>query len=164
MSLKPESGEIRDRVHALPLRVYYEDTDVGGIVYYANYLKFMERGRSDMLRLSGIDQTALLAGCEGDEGLMFAVRSCSIDYLKPARFDDEIIVKTWLQAITAATLVMCQEIWRGGDLLATASVKAALLSSDGRPRRLPSKIRHILAAIVTSGGVSGGRGGSQGKS
>ena len=162
--LKPEAGEIRDGVHLLPLRVYYEDTDVGGIVYYANYLKFMERGRSDMIRLCGIDQTALLAGGDSGEGLMFAVRHCAVDYLKPARFDDEIIVRTWLREMTGATLTMIQEIRRGGDLLVTASVTAAVLSRGGRPRRLPSKIRHILAAIVCLGDMSEGQDDSHGKS
>lgn len=148
---KPESGALHGNVHWLPLRVYYEDTDVGGIVYYANYLKFMERGRSDMLRLAGIDQTLLLAGEDMEEGLMFAVRRACVDYLKPARFDDEIIVRTRLDKMTGATLTMSQEIWRGDDLLVTASVMAAVLSRGGRPRRLPSKIRHILTAIVSIG-------------
>lgn len=148
---KPESGALLAKVHWLPLRVYYEDTDVGGIVYYANYLKFMERGRSDMLRLAGIDQTLLLAGEDMEEGLMFAVRRACVDYLKPARFDDEIIVRTRLDKMTGATLTMSQEIWRGDDLLVTASVVAAVLSRGGRPRRLPSKIRHILTAIVSIG-------------
>ena len=159
--LQPGSGEVRDGVHWLPLRVYYEDTDVGGIVYYANYLKFMERGRSDMLRLVGIDQMALLAGqLDGealDGGLMFVVRQCKIDYLKPAYYDDQILVATQLEKLAAATLVMRQEIWRGKDLLATASVTAAVLSRSGRPRRLPSKIRHILTAIVSYGPEFDGR-------
>jgi acyl-CoA thioester hydrolase len=144
--LKAGAGQIVDKVHYLPLRVYYEDTDVGGIVYYANYLKFMERGRSDMLRLAGVDQTAMMQ--DQDNGMVFAVRHCTVDYLKPARFEDEIMVRTRLAGVTAATLTMGQEIWRGDECLTVASVKAAVVGRNGRPCRLPPQISHILKALI----------------
>lgn len=146
--LKAEAGQLFGNVHVLPLRVYYEDTDVGGIVYYANYLKFMERGRSDMLRLIGVDQKALMA--DADEGLMFAVRECHVEYLKPARYDDQIMVRTWLAEMTGATLTMVQEVRRGHEILVKATVKAAALNLDAKARRIPPKIRHILNALICS--------------
>ncbi len=150
-NLPPESGRLDAGVHALPLRVYYEDTDVGGIVYYANYLKFMERGRSDMLRLAGVDQASMMQpGDSADEALMFAVRHCSVDYLKPARYDDEILVRTWLHEITGASVTMVQEISRKQEILVRASVKAAVLNKEGAPRRLPRNVRHILDSLISS--------------
>lgn len=148
VSLKAEAGRLFGNVHVLPLRVYYEDTDVGGIVYYANYLKFMERGRSDMLRLVGIDQKALMT--DVDEGLMFAVCDCHMEYLKPARYDDQITVHTWLREMTGATLTMGQEVRRGHEILVKATVRAATLNLDAKARRMPPKIRHILNALVCS--------------
>ena len=155
IGLEPQSGCLLGRVHRLPIRVYYEDTDAGGIVYYANYLKFMERGRSDMLRLAGIDQVVLMKPGDGAEPLMFVIRRCEVDYLRPARLDDRIVVETRLVEWSGARLDMEQTIRREDDLLVTARIHAAVVGSAGRARRLPPKIRHILTALVCSADAAG---------
>lgn len=122
--------------HRFPVRVYYEDTDLAGIVYYANYLKFIERARSEWVRELGIDQRAMKA-----EGLVFAVRRVEADYLKPAVFDDELIVVTEAVETTAARMVLRQEVRRGADTLFRALVTIVALTERGRPARLPAEIR-----------------------
>jgi acyl-CoA thioester hydrolase len=127
--------------HSLKLRVYYEDTDAAGMVYHANYLKFAERGRSEMLRSLGFGHRRL-----GQEaGIGFAVRRCSVDYLAPARLEDALTVDTTLNAVGAATLTVRQQIRRGGELLADLDILVACIGRDGRPRRLPSALRAALA-------------------
>lgn len=128
-------------VHRLPLRVYYEDTDLAGIVYYANYLKFIERGRSEWIRGLGVDQAAL----KRDHGLVFAVRRIEADYLRPARYDDQLVVETVLQAETGARLVMGQTVTRDGEVLFSAVVTIVCLSETGGAARLPADIRRLLA-------------------
>jgi acyl-CoA thioester hydrolase len=128
-------------IHRLPLRVYYEDTDLAGIVYYANYLKFIERGRSEWIRGLGVDQAAL----KRDHGLVFAVRRIEADYLRPARYDDQLVVETVLQAETGARLVMGQTVTRDGEVLFSAVVTIVCLSETGGAARLPADIRRLLA-------------------
>jgi acyl-CoA thioester hydrolase len=131
--------------HRLTLRVYYEDTDLAGVVYYANYLRFIERGRSEALRGGGIDQAAL----KRDLGLVFVVRSLSIDYLSPARFDDLLEVRTRVTRLRGASVEMGQEIWRGADPLIRATVTVACMDAAGRPQRLPEAVRLALGQITT---------------
>ena len=126
--------------HRLPIRVYYEDTDAGGMVYHANYLKFAERGRSDMLRSLGFPHRKLGA----EDGVGFAVRRCLVDYLAPARLEDALTVDTTLAGIGAATLQLHQQIRRGDELLADLDILVACIGRDGRPRRLPSALRAAL--------------------
>ena len=126
-----------DQTHRLDLRVYYEDTDFSGVVYHASYLRFLERGRTECLRALGLDQASLFA-----EGLAFAVRSLSIDYLAPARMDDVLTVETGITAIGGASLEMTQAALRGGQTLASARVKVACLRA-GRPTRLPPALREM---------------------
>jgi acyl-CoA thioester hydrolase len=126
--------------HRFGLRVYYEDTDLAGIVYYANYLRFIERARSEWVRGLGIDQVALKAG----EGIVFAVRRVEADYLAPARFDDWLEVTTAPEAATAARLTLRQEVWRGAERLFAARVVLVCLTAAGRPARLPSVLRAAL--------------------
>ena len=126
--------------HRFPLRVYYEDTDLAGIVYYANYLKFIERGRSEYVRALGIDQVELKEG----RGLVFAVRRVEADYLSPARFDDRLEVLTAIGQIGGARLVMAQRVMRGEEILFTAQVTLVLMSLEGRPVRIPADIRARL--------------------
>ena len=125
--------------HTFPIRVYYEDTDMGGIVYYANYLKFIERARSDWVRDIGIDQNAMR-----DQGVVFAVRRVEAEYLAPARFDDRLQVETITQAVTGARLVLEQKVSRGDDLLFTATVTIVCINEAGQPARLPANIRLML--------------------
>lgn len=129
--------------HYLPLRVYYEDTDLSGAVYHANYLKFMERGRSDYVRLLAIDQTAFAAG---PDGLFFVVRHCAIDFLKPARLDDQLEVRTQFTGASGARLHCAQSIWRGAENLARAGMTLACAGKDGRPKRLPTILRQAVAS------------------
>ncbi|MEO3415559.1 tol-pal system-associated acyl-CoA thioesterase [Roseovarius sp. CAU 1744] len=125
--------------HHFPIRVYYEDTDMGGIVYYANYLKFIERARSDWVREIGIDQNAMR-----DDGIVFAVRRVEADYVAPARFDDALIVETTTQAVTGARLVLDQKVTRGEELLFQAVVTVVCINEAGQPARLPANIRLML--------------------
>lgn len=122
--------------HELTLRVYYEDTDLAGIVYYANYLKYIERGRSEWLRDLGVDQLALKDG----QGLVFAVRRIEADYLSPARFDDLLNVRTRLAKITPARILVAQQVVRDDNVLFTASVTIACVNLAGRPSRLPAAL------------------------
>lgn len=127
--------------HRIRLRVYYEDTDLAGIVYYANYLKFIERGRSDWLRDLGLDQRAL----KEDQGLVFAVRRVEADYLAPARFEDMLDVTTDLTEARPARLILTQEVLRDGAALFRAIVTIVCLDASGRPVRLPDALRRVLA-------------------
>jgi acyl-CoA thioester hydrolase len=130
--------------HQFALRVYYEDTDLAGIVYYANYLKFIERGRSEWIRSLGVDQGAL----KTVQGLVFAVRRLEADYLKPAHFDDELLVETRLKAETGARIVLEQEVLRGAERLFAAQVTLVCLSEGGSAVRIPAEIRRKLAPPV----------------
>lgn len=128
--------------HQFGVRVYYEDTDLAGIVYYANYLKFIERARSEWVRGLGIDQTAL----KRDHGIVFAVRRVEADYLRPARFDDELQVTTALVELGGARIVLDQAVSRGPEVLFTARVVLVCLSGAGAAVRLPAEIRALLTA------------------
>ncbi len=127
-------------IHRFQTRVYYEDTDLAGIVYYANYLKFIERARTEWVRGLGIDQTRLKA----EAGIVFAVRRVVADYLAPARFDDLVTVATMLTALTPARIVLDQRVLRGETLLFQAEVTLVALTAAGRPARLPADVRRAL--------------------
>ena len=122
--------------HRMEVRVYYEDTDLAGIVYYANYLKFIERGRSEWLRAQGFDQRALREA----EGTVFAVRRIEADYLAPARFDDVLSVETAVEAVSPARLTVTQHVLRDGEILFTAKVQIVAVGAGGRPVRLPAAL------------------------
>ncbi|WP_372426190.1 tol-pal system-associated acyl-CoA thioesterase [Salinarimonas chemoclinalis] len=136
----PISGRFEDGAHLLVVRVYYEDTDFSGIVYHANYLKYLERGRTDQLRLAGVAQSALHA--EGG-GLAFAVRRMTIDWARPARMDDILTVETRTLAVKGASIEIAQRILRGAEVLLGASVQVAAIR-DGRPARIPEALRARL--------------------
>jgi acyl-CoA thioester hydrolase len=128
--------------HRFPVRVYYEDTDLAGIVYYANYLKFIERARTEWVRSLGIDQTRL----KTETGIVFAVRRVEADYLAPARFDDLLDVETECLEMTAARIVLAQRVTCGDTCLFDAKVTIVALSDSGRPRRMPAALRAALGA------------------
>jgi acyl-CoA thioester hydrolase len=130
---RPYSGAFVGKIHRFALRVYFEDTDAAGIVYYANYLRFMERARSDMLRAVGIDQRAALESGEG----VYAVAEANIKYRAPARLDDELVIVSRLLEVRAATCVIHQRVMRGDEILTDARVTAAFLTREGRPKRQP---------------------------
>ena len=121
-------------MHRLSLRVYYEDTDLAGIVYYANYLRFIERARTEWARERGIDQRRL----REEEGLVFAVRRVEADYLRPARFDDLLEVRTAVAEAGGARIALAQEVWRGDEQLFAARVVLVAMDGAGRPRRIPA--------------------------
>ncbi len=127
--------------HQHTIRVYYEDVDLAGIVYYANYLKFIERGRSEWVRSLRIDQVALQAA----QGIVFAVRRVEADYLSPARFDDVICVHTRLQSISGARILLDQQVLCVGRVIFAAKVVLVCLGREGRTRRIPAEIRARLA-------------------
>ena len=129
---KPYAGAFVEDVHHFAIRVYFEDTDVAGVVYYANYLKFMERARSDMLRCAGIDQRAALEAGEG----VYVVAEASIKYRASAKLDDDLLVLSEVRAVRAASCLIHQRVMRGPDILADATITAAFLR-DGRPKRQP---------------------------
>jgi acyl-CoA thioester hydrolase len=134
------------RVHVWPLRVYYEDTDAAGIVYYANYLKFVERARTELLRERGIDHRRLQA----DHGLAFAVRDCAIDYIRPARLDDALEVHTRVLEISGATIRIEQTVRRAREALVRITMRIVCLREDGRPARLPAPLCEVVGAYRAS--------------
>lgn len=132
--------------HSMPLRVYYEDTDAAGIVYYANYLKFAERGRTEMMREMGFAHSGIAA----ESGTVFTVRRVAADYRAPARLDDLLAVETRIVAIGAATLTLDQRICRGETVLVAIDMLVACIGRDGRPRRVPAGLRAALLARAHS--------------
>ena len=139
MSLISIAGELTEGGHRLVQRVYYEDTDFSGVVYHARYLHFMERARTDFLRLLGVEQATL--AIEGDsEGLVFVVHRMEIDFKAPARMDDILTIGTLTEKAGGAKMVLLQEIRRDGQLLIAAKVIIAVINGQGRPRRLPEAL------------------------
>ena len=143
---RPTAGRFEGREHRLPVRVYYEDTDFTGLVYHGNYVRYFERGRSDALRLMGVGHAELL---DGDQPMAFVVSKMALDFLKPARIDEELVVRTRYEAIKGPRLLISQTITRGTDALCTADVEVVCIHMDGRPRRptrlLIDKVRTWLA-------------------
>ncbi|MCC6889654.1 MAG: tol-pal system-associated acyl-CoA thioesterase [Hyphomicrobiales bacterium] len=146
MAVTALDGDIREGRHVMSVRVYYEDTDFSGAVYHASYLRFMERGRTNYLRLLGADQRALFEELGRDtRGYAFVVRAMQIEFLKPARMDDLLGIVTAPQEVRGASMTLHQQVIRGSDLLVDALVKVALVSA-GRPRAIPKPLRSALAA------------------
>jgi acyl-CoA thioester hydrolase len=146
-------GEIRGGKHHQPVRVYYEDTDFSSVVYHASYLRFMERGRTNYLRLLGADQRALFEQVEREApGFAFVVRSMQIEFLKPARMDDLLEVVTVPAEVKGASVLLHQEVTRGGDILIEADVRVAFVSG-GKARPIPKPLRLAMTAGQVSGGT-----------
>jgi len=140
------SGKLEQGRHVLPVRVYYEDTDFSGIVYHASYLRFMERGRTDYLRLIGADHRAMFEAAEREApGFAFVVRSMTIEFLKPARMDDVLEVLTAPQEVKGASVVLHQQVARAGEVLIDAQVRVAFVSG-GRARPIPKPLRAAMRA------------------
>jgi acyl-CoA thioester hydrolase len=146
MRVVPLDGEIRDGRHVLIVRVYYEDTDFTGIVYHANYLRYMERGRTNYMRLIGADHRALFEATEKEApGFAFVVRSMTLDFRKPARMDDVLDVVTEAEVVKGASATLRQRVLRGDELLVEASVRIAFVSG-GRARPIPKPLRAAMKA------------------
>lgn len=142
----PSAGWFEGREHRLAVRVYYEDTDFTGLVYHANYLRFFERGRSDFLRLAGVDHATLLAH---ETPMAFAVSELNIRYFKPARIDDALVVVTEFDALRGARVAITQRLVRDGTLLAEAGVEVACIGADGRPRKPPIMLKERLLPYLS---------------
>jgi len=158
VAMRPVSldGEIRDGRHALTVRVYYEDTDFTGIVYHASYLRFMERGRTNYLRLLGADHRVLFEATEKEApGFAFVVRTMNIEFLKPARMDDVLEIWTEPAEVKGASLMLQQRVVRGGDVLIDAQVRVAFVSG-GRARPIPKPLRIAMKADQEAAQLSGG--------
>src|SRR3984893_16883682 len=139
-------GAIRDGRHTMQIRVFYEDTDFSGIVYHANYLRFMERGRTNHLRLMGAEQCALFEQARQETpGFAFVVRSMVLDYLRPARMDDVLDVVTWPIVVKGASITLAQEVRRGAEVLVQAQVRVALVC-EGRAQPIPKSLRLLMKA------------------
>ena len=143
----PYRGGLVGKAHRFALRVYFEDTDTAGIVYYANYLRFMERARSDMLRSVGIDQRAAMERGEG----VYAVADVDIKYRGSARLDDDLVIVSTLRQVRAAAVVIQQRVMRAGEILTDATVTAAFITNEGRPKRQPREWVEIFERLVTEG-------------
>jgi acyl-CoA thioester hydrolase len=140
-------GILDGKTHVLPISVYYEDTDLSGFVYHANYLRYMERGRTEFFRLSGISK---MAGLEEEEPTAWAIRSIQVDFFRPARLDDVIHVRTTLVDLSGARLDVMQRVTHGEILLVEGRVQACIATLTGKPRRLPQNIRRTLAPFLVA--------------
>jgi len=134
---QPTAGRFVGRDHLLPVRVYYEDTDFTGLVYHANYVRYLERGRSDFMRLTAKGHAELL---DEAEPMAFVVSELKLKYLKPARIDDALVVRTTYDAIKGPRLLITQTVERGDEVLCRAEVTAVCIHLDGRPRRPPKSL------------------------
>ena len=142
------AGRLEGQVHVLPVRVYYEDTDFSGVVYHAGYFRFCERGRSDFLRLSGIDHHELHNAAKGAEKLAFAVTRIEADFVGAARIDDLLEVRTRYSALTAARILIEQKVFRLDEALFRAHVTVVLLNQAGRPRRIGGILAKRLGGFL----------------
>jgi acyl-CoA thioester hydrolase len=140
-------GRFEGSAHVYPLRVYHEDTDAGGIVYYANYLKFAERARTEMMRGAGISHGTLLAR----HGAAFVVRRCVVDYRRPALLDDRIEVRTTISAVAGAHIEAEQCVMRQGALLVSIGLRLGCVGRNGRAVRLPAPLRQALSGLMQTG-------------
>jgi acyl-CoA thioester hydrolase len=141
----PNSGRFEGRIHHLPVRVYYEDTDFSGIVYHANYLRFFERGRSDFLRVAGIHHNELAAAADPTA---FAVNKMELDFLKAARIDDALLVKTAFETMRGPRIFISQTLEKAGEILVTAKVQVCCISLTGRAKKPPAMLLERLKPFL----------------
>jgi acyl-CoA thioester hydrolase len=143
-------GRFDGKVHILPIRIYYEDTDLSGVVYHANYLRYMERGRTEFFRLAGVTKLAML---EDAEPTAWTLRNVSLEFLKPARFEDHIEVRTACPLLSGARMLADQKIYSGDTLLAHGKVEACIMTLSGKPRRIPQAVRDKLIPFVSEASI-----------
>lgn len=146
MPTEPSTDSIDAGVHRFPVRVYYEDTDAGGVVYHSNYLRFAERARTELLRHLGFQQSRLMA----EDGIGLVIRHCVVDFIAPARLDDQLLVASRLTALRGASLDLRQSVTRDGLELVRLQVKLACKSMSGRPARLPPSVRAAFAKLLSN--------------
>ena len=138
-------GHFDGKTHVLPLRVYYEDTDLSGVVYHANYLRYMERARTEFFRLAGVTK---MADLDSEEPTAWAIREVRASYHRPARVDDALTVRTQLVAMSGARIEAVQKIYAGETLLVEGRIEACIITLTGRPRRLPQSLRDLLTPFL----------------
>lgn len=141
----PQTGGTTGGTHVLPVTVYWEDTDAGGVVYYANYLRFAERGRTELLRRLGVNQSRLAA----ETGVIFAVRRAAAEYIAPARLEDSLDIVTSVRAVGGATVEMDQSVRRGGEVLVRMDITIACINARGRATRLPADIARAFESFAS---------------
>lgn len=142
----PSAGRFEGKAHLLPIRIYYEDTDFTGLVYHANYLRYFERGRSDYLRLAGVDHTLLL---QGEQPTAFTLVRIALDFVKPARIDDALTIRTVYEAVEGPRMLISQTALRGEEALARAEVVACCITLAGRPKKPPPALMERLRPLLT---------------
>jgi acyl-CoA thioester hydrolase len=139
-------GHFDGKIHILPLRVYYEDTDLSGVVYHANYLRYMERGRTEFFRLAGVERMAEL---EAAEPTAWTLREVRVSYLRPARLDDALTVRSRLISLSGARMGAVQKIYANETLLVDGQIEACIVTLKGQPRRLPQQLRDLLTPFLS---------------
>jgi acyl-CoA thioester hydrolase len=139
-------GSFEGKTHVLPISLYYEDTDLSGVVYHANYLRYMERGRTEFFRAAGISRADL----DAEEPTAWTLRRIAVEFFRPARLDDRIAVRSILTAVTGARLGLVQRVVCGDLLLVEGRIEACIITLTGKPRRLPKKVQETLAPFVTA--------------
>lgn len=140
------SGRLSGRTHCFPVRVYFADTDAAGIVYHATYFEFAERARTEMMRIVGFDHNDL----RNRLGLLLGVRACEAEYLRPARLDDLLEIRTTLEELAGASMRLRQDVWRDGDEIARMTVRLACIGADGKPARIPEDVRDTIQGYLTA--------------
>ncbi|MEI9994966.1 MAG: YbgC/FadM family acyl-CoA thioesterase [Rhizomicrobium sp.] len=143
-------GRFEGKTHILPLRVYYEDTDLSGVVYHANYLRFMERGRTEFFRLVGVTKMASL---EDPEPTAWTLRHATLEFFRPARLEDQIEVRTTCPHLSGARMRADQKIYSGDTLLVHGKVEACMMTLTGKPRRIPQAVRDLLLPFLLETGA-----------
>jgi acyl-CoA thioester hydrolase len=143
-------GHFEGKSHVLPLRVYYEDTDLSGVVYHANYLRYMERGRTEFFRSVGITK---IEGLEQEEPTAWAIRNAAIEFLRPGRMDDTLMVHTMLTGLSGARLLARQRIYTNEILLTDGRIEACIITLTGKPRRIPQELRDLLTPFLYESGT-----------
>jgi acyl-CoA thioester hydrolase len=139
-------GHFDGKTHVLPLRVYYEDTDLSGVVYHANYLRYMERGRTEFFRLAGVERMAEL---EAAEPTAWTLREVKVSFLRPARLDDALTVRSRLISLSGARMGAVQKIYANETLLVDGQIEACIVTLKGQPRRLPQQLRDLLTPFLS---------------
>ncbi len=145
-SLNTNSGVIADGVHSFPIRVYYEDTDAGGIVYHSQYLNFMERGRTEMLRMCGLEHVAMMT--TQTSPTLLVVKSMNIDFSGSAILDDQLVITSEITKLGAASMMISQAVLCGGKTLVTAEIKVGVLGVDKRPKKMPPEQREQIVKTL----------------
>ena len=146
----PGLGRFDGKTHILPIRVYYEDTDLSGVVYHANYLRYMERGRTEFFRLAGVSKMASL---DDAEPTAWTLRHASLEFHRPARLEDQLEVRSTCPLLTGARMQAHQKIYCGDTLLVSGKVEACMMTLSGKPRRIPSSVREKLLPYLLETGV-----------